>query len=91
MLLLFVLLLLYCGGCCPYNFCYLIVPDAVLPVAGCEFQLFFSGFPVDDSQEGAGYWGEYICDMPSWTLRNMFQQILEKHPVRWENNTTCAA
>jgi len=31
--------------------------------------------------EGARYWGEYTCDLPSWTAENLYQHIAETEPV----------
>ena len=32
-------------------------------------------------EQGASYWGEYVCDLPEWTARNMFEHIREQHDV----------
>ncbi len=43
--------------------------------------LLLLGMATDDSQNAAGFWGEYTCDIPTWTLRNMLEHIAEEHPV----------
>jgi len=29
----------------------------------------------------ARYWGEYTCDLPSWTAEEILRHIAEEHPV----------
>ncbi len=36
-------------------------------------------------EQGASYWGEYVCDLPEWTARNMFEHIREQHDVSLED------
>jgi len=41
----------------------------------------------DMSAGGAFYWGDYRnCDIPLWTLENMFQHIAEYEKVNLEKN-----
>ena len=34
------------------------------------------------NSSGAGFWGDYrFCDIPKWTVENMFQSITTQHQV----------
>ena len=39
-----------------------------------------SGMAVG-GQDSADYWGEYVCDIPPWTMKHMFEHIRDNHQV----------
>lgn len=42
----------------------------------CEFPICCRAWPASKAQSGsAGYWGDYLCDLPSRTLKTMFEFI----------------
>lgn len=48
--------------------------------------------PAQSDSSRAGYWGNYKCNLPMWTMRNMLEHIKQEHTVRYRTtfslNTT---
>ncbi len=48
----------------------------------CVCFLSHKGMAPEGSDDAAGYWGEYVCDLPTWTAEHMMEQISQEHQVR---------
>ncbi len=48
----------------------------LIPFIDPEFT-YFSGDPQQDERP-AGYWGDYSCDLPEWTMRNILEHIRDE-------------
>jgi len=40
--------------------------------------------PADNPEDAAMYWGDYRCDLPSWTFRHMLEHIKQDHGEEFE-------
>lgn len=38
--------------------------------------------PANTEDSAPGYWGDYKCDFPVWSLQHMFEHIKNTHIVR---------
>lgn len=43
-----------------------------------DYNYHYDNCSTGNGKTAAGYWGDYNCDVPLWTLEDLFQKLAQK-------------